>query len=60
MKAIRHICPRCSAEVVVIQNADNLHEYSEDTVFERCSMCRNKPKTPEEKLIDAIFGCECT
>lgn len=55
MKVIRIICPKCSTEEVHKEDISDLHKYSEELVFKRCSECK-KNISPEDKLLAAIFG----
>lgn len=55
MKAVRIICPKCGTEEVHKEDTGNLHEYSEESVFKRCSECK-KNISPEDRLLAAIFG----
>lgn len=55
MKAIRTVCPRCGTETKVLQDENSLNDYSEEIVRKRCQECQKLPRTPEEKLLEAIF-----
>ena len=35
---------------------DNKQDYTEEVEWVKCPECRKLPVTPEEKLLDAIFG----
>lgn len=55
MKVKRIICPKCGFEEDHREDVDNIHEYSEELIYRRCSECRKKI-TPEDRLLAAIFG----
>ena len=56
MQVTRIICPRCGVEVRDKQDVSDLNSYDETIVYERCAKCKKLPKTPEDRLLDAIFG----
>ncbi len=55
MKVLRTICPQCDKERRLTTESDDLSDYQEEIVHERCP---NHIPTAESRLLDAIFGEE--
>lgn len=56
MKVVREICPKCKRETQTRTDMKDVHSYTEEIVHKRCSKCAKLKLTPEEQLLDALFG----
>ena len=58
MKVKRLICPSCQAETQVVEDAQNVKDYSEELVSAICGnkRCLEWNNSPEQKLLRALFG----
>ena len=58
MHTVRIVCPKCNKERQERSNLKDIYNYTEEIKYERCAKCKKLEKTPEEKMLDAIFGVQ--
>ena len=56
MRVTYIVCPTCRTRKTLKREASNTRNYEEHTEYVPCIKCRTLPATPEQRLLDALFG----